>query len=236
MASNAFGTVGWQGFTPAKPAVSNPFTTITNTKSPEVDSRLTDLFKQFDTLRGLGSSSLTDYTKALNQNTPQLKGFAMSDIGALNDVASGRTAEDLARIRANRANAIKLSADRARAGVSGALAQTQLASGGGGRSLGSSSYMQKLALNKLSDIEAKAAADDADAQRADYLYNQGLRMGTLGQRGGYLDALAGRSLLPLKATTDQYGANLNQLGTLLQQYLANNFIGLQKPYGVDYGV
>ena len=27
MASNAFGTVGWQGFTPAKPAVTNPFTT-----------------------------------------------------------------------------------------------------------------------------------------------------------------------------------------------------------------
>ena len=236
MASNAFGTVGWQGFTPAKPAVTNPFTTVTNVKSPEVDSRLTDLFKQFDTLRGLGSSSLNDYTTALNQNTPQLRGFATSDIGALNDVANGRTAEDLARIRADRAKAIRMSAARSAAGVSGALAQNQLASGGGGRSLGSSSYMQKLALNKLSDIEAKAAADNADAQRADYAYNQNLRLGTLGQRGGYLDNLAGRSLMPLKAGTDAYTANLGQLGALLQQYLQNNFIGLQKPYLNDYGV
>ena len=236
MASNAFGTVGWQGFTPAKPAVTNPFTTITNTKSPEVEPRLAELFKQFDTLKSLGTTSLTDYTTALNQNTPQLRGFATSDIGALNDIASGRTAADLARIRADRTKAIRMSADRAKAGVSGALAQTQLASGGGGRSMGSSSYMQKLALNKLSDIEAKAAADDADAQRADYLYNQNLRLGTLGQRGGYLDNLAGRNLLPLKATNDQMGVNLGQLGTLLQQYLAYNFIGLQKPYGVDYGV
>ena len=236
MASNAFGTVGWQGFTPAKPAVTNPFTTVTNTKSTEVDSRLSELFKQFDTLKSLGSTSLTDYASALKGYTPQLAGFANSDIGALNDIASGRTAEDLARIRAGRANSIKLSADRARAGVSGALAQTQLASGGGGRSLGTSSYMQKLALNKLSDIEAKAAADNADAERADYAYNQNLRLGTLGQRGGYLDNLAGRNLLPLKAGTEAYSANLGQLGTLLQQYLQNNFIGLQKPYLSDYGV
>ena len=102
MASNAFGTVGWQGFTPAKPAVTNPFTTITNTKSPEVEPRLAELFKQFDTLRGLGTTSLTDYTTALNQNTPQLRGFATSDIGARNDSASGRTAADLARIREER--------------------------------------------------------------------------------------------------------------------------------------
>ena len=107
MASNPFGTVGWQGFTPAKPA-TNPFTTITNTKSPEVEPRLAELFKQFDTLKSLGTTSLTDYTTALNQNTPQLRGFATSDIGALNDIASGRTSTSSPTSRQRRQRTMRM--------------------------------------------------------------------------------------------------------------------------------
>ena len=58
-------------------------------------------------------------------------------------------------------------------------------------------------------------------------------MGTLGQRVA-IRRLGGRSLLPLKATTDQYGANLNQLDAPAT-VPPEQFHRAQKPYGVDYG-
>lgn len=233
--ATSWGTVGWQGFTPPK-ANTNPFETVTNTKSPQVDSRLSNLFTRFDELRKMGAGAIADYGNAIRSATPMATSYAQSDIGALSDIALGRTAEDLRKMRENRANAISMSADRARSRLAGTLGQNQLALGGGGRSLGTGSYINRLALDKLADIEAKSAADTADAERSDYEYNQRMRLGTLGQRGGYLDALAGRSLLPFKAGTDEYASGLSQLQQLLQQYLGNNFIGLRKPQGVDYAI
>ena len=236
MPTNAWGSFGWQGFTPAKTTAPNPFETITNVKSPQVDTRLNSLFSGFDTLRGSGASAITDYANALRANTPQLQGFANQDISALNNIAMGRTAEDLAAMRKSRAAAIGQSADRARSQLAGTLANNQLSQGGGGRSLGTGSYIQRLAMDKLGDINAKQAADNADAERADYAYNKSLQLGALGQRGNYLDALAGRSMLPYKAQTDEYGSALSQLAQLLAQYSGNNFIGLRKAQGVDYGI
>jgi hypothetical protein len=212
----------------------NPFETISNVKSPQVDTRLSSLFDRFDQLRGAGQSAIGDYASALKSYTPRLSGFANSDIGAIDDIALGRTAADLAGIRKNRMAAIQQSADRARGQLAGSLAQNQLSQGGGGRALGTGSYIQRLAMDKNADINAKAAADAADAERADYEYNQRLRLGTLGQRGGYLDALAGRSLLPYKTQSDEYNSSLAQLAQLLQQQLGNNFIGLRKQGAVDY--
>jgi hypothetical protein len=231
---NSWGAVGWEGYKPPTKTAPNPFETVTNAKSSQVDTRLSDLFSRWDELRGMGKSAVGDYSSVLNANTPRLTGFANQDISALDAIANGRTAADLEAMRKEKAAAIGQSADRARGQLTQTLSLNQLSQGGGGRALGSGSYIQKLAMNKLADINAKQAADNADTQRADYLYNQQLRLGALGQRGNYLDALAGRKLLPLQASNNEYGSALNQLQQLLQGYLGNNFIGLRKIGGVDY--
>ena len=230
----SWGTMGWEGYTPPSKTAPNPFETVTNAKSTKVDTRLNDLFARWDELRGMGKNAVNAYATDVNNATPQMQAFAQSDIGAINDIARGQTAADLAGIRQRRAEAIGLSADQARRQLGGTLALNQLSQGGGGRALGSGSYIQKLALNKLADINAKQAADNADAERADYAYNQGLRLSTIGQRGNYLNAIAQRRLLPFQAATDEYGSGLSTLNSMLQSYLGNNFIGLRKLQGVDY--
>lgn len=79
--ATSWGTVGWQGFTPPK-ANTNPFETVTNVKSPQVDSRLAGLFSRFDELRKMGSGAIADYGSAIKAATPMATSYTQSDIGA----------------------------------------------------------------------------------------------------------------------------------------------------------
>lgn len=231
MAATLFGVPSTTSAAPAAP--ENPFTTISNVKSPGIDKRLTDLLDQFDKLREASSTAIGDYTNALKSATPRLTSFVNADINTLGKVANGSVDAELADIRGRRKEALNKSVSRAQGDLTRILGLGRVGMGGGGRALGSSSYLSRLALDKAADIEAKAAADAADQERQDYGYATGLKLGTVGQRSGYLDALAGRALLPYNQQASQYGQQLQQLSALLQQALANNFYGLQKPYGVD---
>jgi hypothetical protein len=208
-------------------APTNPFTTVSNTKSTDVETRLKSLFDMFDANNKSGAGAIADYAAAVKKATPTVEAQTGEDLGAIGDLFSGKAAGDLAGIRARRKAAMAGVAKRSLGDLSRVLGSTQLAIGGGGRGLGLGSFLTKLGLDKSADIESKAAMDDATAERADFEDILNRRLAATGTRQRLTDTLAGRNLLPYQAENERFSSTSGMLNALLQQELANKFFGLR---------
>lgn len=210
---------------------SNPFSTVSNVKSASVDSRLGGLFENFDALKAGNQTGLDNYSAAVGAAAPTVKRTTGEDIGAIDGVFNGDLSGILANIRDHRAKALAGVADRARGDASRMLSVNQLAQGGGGRALGTGSYIQKLALDKGADINAKAVMDDAEQQRNDVDYVNRLRLGLTGQRAKLAMTPASQTLLVGDERARQLTQLQQALSQLSQQNLSNTFYGLGKRRG-----
>lgn len=211
----------------ATPSTTNPFSTVSNVKSESVDERLKKLFEGFDQAGTSGTAAIADYGSAVKAATPAVAGQTASDVGALDSLFSGRSASELAGIRGRRKEALGQVVGRSMGDLRRLLGTTQLTMGGGGRGLGTGSFLAKLGLDKAADINARAAVDDAEAERTDWMDLLNRRLAATGQRQRLTDATAARTLLPYQAENERLGAQSNALSNLLQQALANNFFGLR---------
>jgi len=210
---------------------TNPFSTVSNVKSTPVDERLNGLFTGFDALKAGSQTGLDNYSAAVGAAAPTVKRTTGEDIGSIDSVFNGDLSGILSNIRNYRAQALSGVADRARGDASRMLSVNQMAQGGGGRSLGTGSYIQRLALDKGADINAKAAMDDAEQQRNDAAYVTQMRLGLTGQRAKLAMAPAGQTLMVGDERARQLTQLQQALAQLSQQNLSNTFYGLGKRRG-----
>ncbi len=221
--------------TSAAPAATadaeNPFSVISNIKNPEIDARLKKLLELFDQSSTSGAGAIADYKTSLDKATPALEGQNASDIANLTALSDGTAAGELAKIRAAHKKAVAGLTARSMGDLARVLGTTQLTLGGGGRSLGTGSFLTKLGLDKASQLNVDAELQDANAQHGDFMDLLTKRLAATGQRQGLTDALAGRSLLPYQAETSRLGALTSAISGLSREDLLNRFIGLKAAPG-----
>jgi hypothetical protein len=243
-----FGASGWGGFSGSAPswarpasgstpatnsrtatgptADTNPFETVSNIKVPDVDSRLTDLFRQFDTLNSTSQRGVDAYNTELARTMPAANAFATEDTNYLSRILGGGTAADLAGIRQRRRTAVAQSVDQAQRELRRTLGLASAGVVGGNAAPGTGSYLARLGLGQAAEINAKAALDEANQERMDYGFLTDAQRAAVGQRTPILNGLAQRNLLPNAANGDRINQLLTTLQALLQGRLGSNTYGL----------
>ena len=245
---NIFGASGWSGFSGSQPswarpasgntpatnsrtatgptADTNPFETVSNIKVPDVDSRLTDLFKQFDDLNASTRTGVDAYNTELARTLPAATAFANEDTNYLSRILNGGTAADLAGIRSRRRDAVAKSVEQAQKDLARTLGLASAGVVGGNAAPGTGSYLARMGMSQSADINAKAALDEANQERADYGFLTDAQRAAVGQRTPILNGLAQRNLLPNAANNDRLNQLLTTLQALLQGRLGSNTYGL----------
>jgi len=212
---------------------NNPFGTISNVKSKAVDDRLGGLFKSFDELGKANQDSLAKYSGAVDEATPAINRATGSDTGNIDFVSGNGLSDMLATIRNHRAQALGQVVQRSLGDSKRMLSSNQLTMGGGGRALGTGSYMQGLALSKAADINAKAAMDDAEQERADQNFITQSKLGSVGQRQNLALIPSQANLLGVTERQKMLAGLSSSLGQLGSQNLTNTFYGIAKHPGID---
>ena len=228
-------------------------TTISSTKSDALKSRLDSEYQNFDTDRAGNRSTLADFTASYLGADPQAKAQTDQEISSVGDFYNGKVQSDLDKIASDRALATRGAANSAANRAQRASNLGSLMRGG------NDSYLQSQLADRTGDIYTKAAIDNAEQRKGDYLYSREGQNKLLGARGNLLDSYLRRSLVPMQVGQQANAADLQRLygiggaeaantftrvtnprnelaqqiglvGDLSRVDLGNTFYGLRKPY------
>lgn len=213
----------------------NPYWTLENTKSQEIESRLPQQLSAMDRFRESSAADVGRYSDAIRRTQPQAEALAAEEMANMARYFNGDVAAQLDALRGQRRNATETATQRALGDLKRLLSLERLGSSpGGAQAMGTGSYLQKLALDKSADLHAQAGIDDAIQARADYDALERARLGMSGQRQMLSDRVAQRMLLPMEAQAQQYGMTAQQLRNMLATILANRFYGVASYSNTPY--
>lgn len=201
--------------------------TLRNVKSPDVASRLKDLFGDYSGARASGKTALADYVSSFYDKEPAASKYAAEESANIDRYFSGQAASELGQMR-NRTYSDALKADDL---ASKFLLRDFKSSVVGQEGMPSSSYFARAVMPSLYDIQTRAALGRDAAERADWSALENTRLGLTGARTGINDRLLSRSLMPWEAENRMLGANTANLAGLSEIDRANTFYGLKNRPG-----
>lgn len=216
--SSKFGAGGIQT-SQQQESQKNPYQVLETTRSTELADRIKNILGKADAQQNKAEKAIGRYESALKRSP--VKSFADQESNYLSRFFDSRAQQDLEGMRTRQADALRRAADIARGNVRRDLKSAGFASGAG-----SSSRLDRMALDRNMAIEADIANRMAASERGDYDYLNRMRGAAVGQRGSIYDRLAGRELLPLQARQQQLQAQMGLLGNLGQQERANTLYHL----------
>jgi len=200
-------------------AQKNPYQVLETTRSSDLAGRIKNILGKADKQQGQADKAIGKYESALNRSP--VKSFADQESNYLSRFFDSRAQKDLEGMRSRQAEALRGAADIARGNVRRDLKASGFARGGG-----SSSRLDRMALDRNMAIEADIANRMSAAERGDFDYLNRMRGAAVGQRGSIYDRLAGRELLPLQARQQQLQSQMGLLGNVGQQQRANSLYHL----------
>lgn len=214
----------------------DPFFTTKNTKSNDVQDQIGKLFGLFDKAKQSATSAASGFSSAIQASQPRAQGYADQETSAVDRYYNGSMAGELAALREARQTAVNTATERAMGDLKRILSLERLGdSPGGSQAAGTGSYLQKLALDRASELRSQAALDDVNQQRTDLDALERLRMALTGQRNQIQDSTIQRQLLPSQMDAETFNRLVQQLAALQQSDLFNNFYGLGKRRDVQPG-
>ena len=197
----------------------NPYQVLETQRSGELADRIKSIMGSADKQQKQADKAIGKYESALNR-APN-KGFADQESNYLSRFFDSRAQKEMEGMRVRQADALRRAGDLARGNLRRDLKASGFARGGG-----SSSRLDRMALDRNQAIESDIANRMAAAERGDYDYLNRMRGAALGQRGSMYDRLAARELLPLQARQQQLQAQAGLLGNMGQQQRANTLYHL----------
>lgn len=207
---------------------TNPFSTLTNVKNPDIKTQIDKLLGDFDTSRTRTQGLLDKFIEKTGQVDQRVGAFNEQESAAVGNFFDGTTASELGGIREGRAaaldDAVRLALDEAQRTNS----LSALQNGGG-----LSSYLNRQALGNANRVLVPAALDASEQERRDLEFLTTNQNALLGRRAGLFDADLQRGLLPIQATSALDSADIDNLNRLIQGDQANTFFGLTKPFEAD---
>lgn len=201
----------------------NPYFTVSNVKSPEIQGLINTTIGDWNTLRGLNPTNVVQ--TALQGQNPQWQQFMQQDLGAATGYYDGTVQGELDKLRALRAGAYDNAVNRQMGDLSRVLALNRMGQGGPA-TLGMGSYLTKQALDSAAGLRVQQGLDDAQTAANNYNMLQQAKLGLMGQRGNLLNQDIQRQLLPSQVGANWFNTMAGGLGGLAQLQLANNFYGL----------
>lgn len=166
---------------------------------PAVFNRSRDLLKDWTSNRTEGQDFLRNWTQDFNAATPQVEAAGRQEVGFLDKFYDGSFSNYLQGLRNREGDARRAAGDRALQYVSG---QQDRAAMLRGEPSGTSSATRAMGYRAARDIENDVALSALARERGDFDYINRMQLGNIGARGGILDALLTRKLLP-KQLNDQ---------------------------------
>ena len=197
----------------------NPYQVLETQRSGELADRIKSIMGSADKQQKQADKAIGKYESALNR-APN-KGFADQESNYLSRFFDSRAQKEMEGMRVRQADALRRAGDLARGNLRRDLKASGFARGGG-----SSSRLDRMALDRNQAIESDLANRMAAAVRGDYDSLNRMRGAALGQRGSMYDRLAARELLPLQARQQQLQAQAGLLGNMGQQQRANTLYHL----------
>ena len=201
----------------------NPFSTLYNVKSPEINTRIDTALSGLDQMTRANASELDNFIGKYKSNTPAIA----ANVGQENDVVSryynGGVKNDLDALSQQKSAALRTAGDRALDFARHGIALAALSRGGG-----DSSYLRQMGLDQSRGIESNIATTNAQDARDNYNYVQAGQLGLRGQRGTALDDLAKRELAPAVARSGLFNNTTDNLAKLGQAKLSNSFYSVAK--------
>jgi hypothetical protein len=192
-------------------------------KNKDLQKQIDAAIAKYSDVAGSGDAALSDYiTKYLSQ-AKDSEVRSNQDINAADQFYNGAMAGQLAQLRAKRTEALTGAATRAGQYALANSNRSRLNDEGGG-----SSYNTRLLARNVGDINASAAVDESNQERADLGYVTGNQLALAGKRNEMANAQAGYGLVPEQARRQMYQQNLGMIGATTQLDQANKFYGLKQ--------
>lgn len=217
LASGAVPSPNFFGRTPEAAAVINP---INLPRIPGADPLIQGQFGDSETLRKLLSADANTYREAISGLTPAVMEQTEQQLSALNQLYNGQFSNQLAAIRARRAQALSGLQDQLFADLRRGLS-LGVTGGQGVAGAGLSSYLTNVAARESGRLRAAEAYDAAEAERTDAGAVLAAQMAALGRPQQLTDATAARLLLPAQFDVTANAAVQSAVERALQQALAN---------------
>lgn len=203
--------------------------TVAQPKSPQVGTGLQQGYATNQATNTQGRQSLADWTREYLKQRPQAQQYAGEETGAISQVyGQGQDSlqGQLARIRQNRAAAMRDATEQSyrRAGRMNSV--RQIASPGAGSGFLDRRYQQDLA-----NVGTQAALQNSDLARQDAMYLNQQRLGQVGTRQQLMDNLLSREMQPYQMQSGMETDQVNRLGQLASlDYSQNAYVPAEDAY------
>lgn len=209
--------------TGATSSSTNPFSTISNVKSPAIQSAIDKALADWDSSRTNYGNALAKFTAESDTSRASARSAIDQEAKSVGGYFTGDVQTKLDSMLAGAKAANELAAQTARDEALKAYKTAGLA--------GSSDiYRNRMIDAALQGIRAQQAQTNAAQELANYQWLSAAQRGLLGQRAAAESAWVDTGLKPLTAGMAVNQNVLDALGKVNAANLANNFYGVNAPY------
>jgi hypothetical protein len=206
---------------------TNPYWTISNTKSQPIQDTITGALSDWTKQKLEGTKALADFSAESAASRGASRGFLNQENTNVGGYFNGQVQSRLDKLLAD-----QVAADQAAAG------QAKLEAGGTYKKLGiagaSDVYRNRMIDAALAKINSEAAQRQTAQQMANYQWLTGAQRSLLGQRSGAETNYLNTGLIPLQANTAWQTGMLQNLGAINALDKSNMFYGLNTTYNPNY--
>lgn len=185
------------------------------TKSQQLQGNVNSSYGAANNAFAQNQGTYNNYLGTFNAQTPQVTSNVQGENAALNNIYNGGLQGQLDQNAAKENAAVNLSGQQALANINRNSSAQRLSGG-------NSSYNNALALNTEAGVYSQEALRQADLQRNNLQYVQGMQNQEVGAQNNNLEGLANRALQPASALNSLTGAYQGQLTSAGNLDLANN--------------
>jgi hypothetical protein len=206
---------------------TNPYWTISNTKSQPIQDTITGALADWTKQKLEGTKTLADFSAESAASRGASRGFLNQENTNVGGYFNGQVQSRLDKLLAD-----QVAADQT------AATQAKLEAGGTYKKLGISGasdvYRNRMIDAALAKINAEAAQRQTAQQMANYQWLTGAQRSLLGQRTGAETNYLNTGLIPLQANTAWQTGILQNLGAINALDKSNMFYGLNTTYNPNY--